>query len=192
MNSLYIWISAASSMELGHRPALGLRISAQDACGLVVQKIQNRYYQGTLAVVWHHWKHCGTGNSAPALKVAQWVRVKMRVWLCSTCLPETWSIRNREFPEYTVFSHCVCVCVWGRVDRVQTERLKKHKCGWVCAHSRFITLQWTCHITTGRSPCAEQIYTKKLFSEDPEQKQKWTDSSIRLQWGLLELISRVT
>ena len=31
--------------------------------------------------------------------------------LCSTCLPETWSIRNREFPEYTVFSHCVCVCV---------------------------------------------------------------------------------
>lgn len=71
MNSLYIWISAASSMELGHRPALGLRISAQDACGLVVQKIQNRYYQGTLAVVWHQWKHCGTGNSAPALKVAQ-------------------------------------------------------------------------------------------------------------------------
>lgn len=58
-------------MELGHRPALGLRISAQDACGLVVQKIQNRYYQGTLAVVWHQWKHCGTGNSAPALKVAQ-------------------------------------------------------------------------------------------------------------------------
>ena len=58
-------------MELGHRHALGLHTSAHDAFALVVQKIQNRYYQGMLAVVWHHWKHCDESISAPVLKVAQ-------------------------------------------------------------------------------------------------------------------------